>query len=112
IDQLAGNRLPVDKDAQPAERIDALEDLNDVTGNAGPRYAVEAVATGDEVAVQPLGDAVLSKMDARLRSLEAFDRNVGSLIDGPRPASRSRIHEVARDLRLAIDQYMPAHEIG
>ena len=53
VDQLVGRGRRLGQDAEPGERIDALVDsCSAPAGIAGAADAVEAVAAGDEVAVQ------------------------------------------------------------
>ncbi len=59
IDQLFGAGRHVGQDAQPAEGINPLELAAHTRRDGLAADAMEAVAAGDELAVQPVGLAVL-----------------------------------------------------
>ena len=66
---------------------------------------MEAVAPGDEVAVEALLAPVLTVGHVRLRAVEAMHGDVRGLVDGPQSRAGARLHQVARDLGLAIDEH-------
>ncbi|MOA03457.1 hypothetical protein D3C78_1229660 [compost metagenome] len=105
VDQLRGDRRGIGQQAQPAERVDALEVLQDLGRDRLPRHAVEAVATGDVVAVDAHLFAILVEGQPRLLALEFVQLHVGGLVDGRGAAGLARRHEVAGDLGLAIDHH-------
>ena len=69
---------------------------------------MEAVAAGDEVAVELVRLAVLLVGDARLRAVEVVHRDVRGLVDGRQAGGRARVHQVARQLGLAVDHHVLA----
>ena len=66
---------------------------------------MEAVAAGDEVAVDLVADAVLDVGDARAVGVEIMRFDVGGLIDGGEPGRLARVHQVERHLGLAVDHH-------
>ena len=74
IDQLVIRRRRLRQNAEPAERIIALEHAEHAVGNARPADAVEAVAAGDEVAIDLLRAALMREADLRLRSRSIHER--------------------------------------
>src|SRR5262249_34396709 len=85
IDQLVTDRRRVREDAEPAERIDPLELLDRGRLDAGAADAVEAVAAGDEVAENLVGDAVLHVGYARVTAVEIVRLHVLGLVDRSEP---------------------------
>ena len=71
--------------------------------HAGAADAVEAVAAGDEVAGELVRLAVLLVGDARPRPVEVVHRDVGGLVHGGQAGRAARLHQVARQLGLAVD---------
>ncbi len=65
---------------------------------------MEAVAAGDEVAVEALLSAVLAIRDVRLRAVEAVHGDVLGAVDRRQSRGGPGVHEVARELGLAVDQ--------
>src|SRR5690606_28921965 len=59
IDEFFGHRRLVDQHAEPTKRVDPLECRERFGGYAGAADAVVAIAAGDVVAVEAVGDAVL-----------------------------------------------------
>ncbi len=78
--------------------------------HARARDAVEAVAAGDEIAAQLLLDAVVPVAHERRVAVEAVQRDALGLVDR-RPANVvAALHQVARDLGLAIHGHAAARE--
>src|SRR5690606_2438861 len=73
-----------------------------VSRHARPAYAVEAVAAGDEVAVDPMLAAVLAIRHVRLRAVEIVQRDVLGLVNGRQPGRGARFHQIARELGLTV----------
>src|SRR5690606_5227041 len=59
IDQFVANRRHLGDDAEPAEGIDAFIEIYRSFGNGFTGDAMVAVATGDEIAVDPMRGSVL-----------------------------------------------------
>ncbi|MNH98431.1 hypothetical protein D3C73_511530 [compost metagenome] len=66
---------------------------------------MESVAARDEIAIDTMCYAVFSISYIRVCSGKIMRLHVVSLIDGMRTASFTRIHQVARDFRLAVDHH-------
>src|ERR1700693_5709955 len=81
INQFMRNRRRLRQYPEPAERIDPLERLDRRGFDAGAADAVEAVASGDEIARQFAGDAVLDVTDERMIGVEIMRRDVNGLVD-------------------------------
>ena len=105
IDQLMRDRRGFRQDAEPAERIDPLIGLDRRRLDAGAADAVKAVAAGDEVAGDLVGDAVLHIGDARMVGVEIMRRDVGGLVDRGQPRRLAGVHQVERHLGLAVDHH-------
>ncbi|MDT4885343.1 hypothetical protein FQZ97_1215680 [compost metagenome] len=76
VDQLVVDRWSIGQQPEPAERIDALVLAQHASRNALARDAVEAVATGDVVAVDALQLAILLVGDVRLLALQFVQLDV------------------------------------
>ena len=105
VNQFVVDRRRLRQDAEPAERIDPLEGLDRRRLDAGAADAVEAVAAGDEIAVDLAGHAVLDIGDARTVGVEIMRLDVGGLIDRGQPRGLARVHQVERHLGLAVDHH-------
>src|SRR5690606_8878533 len=70
VDQLVVDRRRIREEPQPAEWIDLLVLANRILRHARAADAVEAVAAGDEVAIEAMLAAVLAIGDVRLRAAE------------------------------------------
>ncbi len=103
IDQLFRHRRPVDHHPQPAERIDPLIGAQYLGWNGLAAGSVEAVAAGDEVALQLVAFAVLYPGQAWAGTGDVQRRHLLGLVDGLEPRGRAGLHQVAGDLGLAID---------
>ena len=64
---------------------------------------MKAVAADDEVAVDAVGLAVLLVAHPRCRAAEVARRHVPGVVDGDRRLGFAQVHQVARQLGLAID---------
>ncbi len=91
-----------DEHAEPAERVDALVELDGLRRDRSARHAVEAVAAGDEVAVHALDFSVRAEFDGRF-FLKIEQRDVLGLVHRLRTRFGARLREVLGDLGLAVD---------
>ena len=83
VDQLVRGRRRLRQDAEPGERIDALEDGQHARRNRRPADAMEAVAAGDEVAVRArCASPSVRKRMQRLSASKSCDARL------PRPRTR------------------------
>src|SRR5258705_7695082 len=105
IDQFMRDRRRLRQNTEPAERIDPFKRLDRRRFYAGAADAVKAVAAGDEVACDLMADAVLVVGDARMVGVEIMRLDVGGLIDGGEAGGLARVHQVERDLGLAVDRH-------
>src|SRR5258705_5511259 len=105
IDQFMRDRRRLRQNTEPAERIDPFKRLDRRRFYAGAADAVKAVAAGDEVAGDLVADAVLVVGDARTVGVEIMRLDVGGLIDGGEAGGIARVHQVERDLGLAVDRH-------
>jgi hypothetical protein len=69
---------------------------------------VKAVATGDEVAFERAGLAAMPVAHHRMVGVEAVHAHVLGLVHRLRPARSAGIHQVARDLGLAVHDHVLA----
>src|SRR6266480_4330831 len=101
VDQLVRHRGRVRQHAEPAERIVLFKKLYCCRRHARAAHAVEAVAAGDEVALDFLGGI---EADAGLGGIEILEANVKRLVHGPRAGGLARLHQIPSDLGLAVDR--------
>ena len=96
-------RLRFGENAEPAERIDALVDREQMFRDRGAADAVKAVAAGDDVAFQRFVPALMLEMDRRRLAVEPVDmRRLG--LEQDRDAARQRHRDqILHHLLLAID---------
>ena len=110
VDELVRHRRRVGQEAQPAERIVALEGRQRAGGHALAAHAVEAVAAGDEVARELVLVAAVAVAHDGMAAVEVVHAHVLGLVDRDGAARRARVHQVARDLGLAVDDHALAGE--
>jgi len=67
--------------AEPAEWVNAFEDVQDTRGNAGPADPVEPVTADDEVAVQAMRAVARSPGDPRRAGVESMRLHVRRFIE-------------------------------
>jgi hypothetical protein len=109
IDEFLRHRRRVGQQAEPAERVDPLEGLDDL-GDGVPAGAVKTVAPRDEVARNLVFLAVLAKAHPRLGIPEIVEAHVLDLVDRRGSRRGPRLHEVAGDLGLAVHHHGLAGE--
>src|SRR5439155_26047906 len=66
VNELVRSGGDLREDAQPCERINAFMNLQRARRNRGPAYAVEAIASGDEIAKQLFGFSIALKRNSRI----------------------------------------------
>src|SRR5262249_39771624 len=112
VDQLLRHGRGLGEHAEPAERVDALVRADRRSRHALPRHAVEAVAAGNEIAFHLLVAAVRVEAHARMR-VDAVQAHVVGLVHALRVRGGARVHQVLRDLGLAVDDdLLAAGEAG
>ena len=112
VNELFRDRRRIGKQSQPAEGIDPLECLEDITGNGGAADAMIAVAAGDEVAVEAMLPAIFLVGYVRRVARDAAGRDVLRLVDDDAAHGVSCRIEILGDLGLAVDADAAAREIG
>ena len=105
---MSGKRRGARQDAEPAERVHLLELAQDRGRDRPARDAVEAVAAGDEVAVQPQRLAAVAAGDDGMRGLEVVQRDVLGLVQHGGAAAVGGGHQVFLDAGLAVGHEAPA----
>jgi hypothetical protein len=110
VDELIGARRRLGEDPQPAEGIDELVVGNDPVGDRGAAYAVEAIAAGDEVALQLSRRAAVFVCDARPLAVDVMDRYVGDVEVDRYAAVEQGGDLVLDDLLLTVDGDLSAGE--
>ena len=96
--------MRIGEHAQPPERIFTLEHANALRGNAAPAYAVISVAARDVVAFDLVSHATLAIRHARRFAVPAVQGDVVCLVNARSTRRGARVHQVARDLGLAINR--------
>ena len=107
IDQLVLDGRLVHQDAQPAERINALEHRQHLRWDRLARGTVEPVAPSDEVTGQFVRLTLHRVADPRRRARHIVQGHILRLVDRYRPRAFAQAHQVAGDLRLPIDHHAP-----
>ena len=103
VDQLVVRRRDRGEDAEPAERVLARERPQDARRDARPADAVEAVAAGDDVALELVLPALVREQDTRPLRLEVLDADVVHLEEQRAPGLEPRRDQILDDLGLAVD---------
>src|SRR6185437_744423 len=110
--ELVGHGWLLDHDPQPPEGVDTL-----VAGERARRYAgaadpMKTIAAGDEITVDTVLAIVLPICNPGTRSVHVVEFYVPGLIDGRVAGGLSAGHQVARNLRLAIDDHPAPDQIA
>ncbi|PAV93217.1 hypothetical protein WR25_22854 [Diploscapter pachys] len=105
VDQLMVDRRGIGQQSQPAERIDPLVHLQHAGRDALPGHAMEAIAAGDVIALDPVLATVLVERQVRPRPLDVMGLDIVGRIDDRRPTQLASLHQVAGDLGLAVDHH-------
>ncbi|MCY1418369.1 hypothetical protein D9M71_339270 [compost metagenome] len=103
IDQLVIDRRRVRQQAQPPKRVHTFEVGEHLGRDALARDAVEAIATGDVIAVDAVGLAIFLVGDVRVFALHLMGLHIHSRIDDRRVVGSASRHQVASNFGLAID---------
>jgi hypothetical protein len=103
VDELVRRGRRLGEDAQPAERIDPLVDGQHTVGNRRTADAVEAVAPGNQVAVDLAMRAAVLKADHGSRRVERGHRHpLRFEVERPR-GGQTRLDQISNDFVLAVD---------
>jgi hypothetical protein len=92
VDQLLRHRRHVGEHAEPAERVDPLVEPERRGRQALARNPVEAVAAGDEIALDLPGDAPGDEADPGLSRVEIVQCHIERLIDDFRSRGLPTVH--------------------
>ena len=112
VDEFLRRGCRAAQDAEPAERIDALERAQRSGRNRTAAHAVEAVATGDEVAGQDLTHAIGGEVDLRTRAVDPVQTHVRHGEVERLAAGQARGDQILDHLVLGIDGDRPAGQAG
>ena len=104
VDQLLRGRRRCGQDAEPGEGIDPLEDAQHALRDRRPADAVEAVAAGDEVAVELAHLAVIAEADRGLVAVEVVQAHGLRLEQDLAAGRQPRGDQVLHHLVLAVDR--------
>ncbi len=108
VHELVDRRSDVGEDAEPRERILALERAEDAGGNARAADAVKAVAACDDVALELLRDALVREPNARPLAVELVHAHAVDVEEQRQTARQPRSDEVLHDLGLTVDDDRPS----
>ena len=112
VHELLGRRRGLGEDAEPAVRVLAGV-LGQRLRDRGPADTVEAVATGDHVAVQAVLAAVVGVGDVWAVTLEPVHGDVAGLEQQRQPGLEARSDQILDHLRLAVDDdRAPTRQLG
>ncbi len=103
VDQLLGGRRRFGEDAEPREGIDSLEDGERIERNGGAGDPVEAVATGDEVAVEFMLLTVLAVANARPDAVDAVEARGFGLKQNLAAGGEAGGNQILDHLLLGVD---------
>ena len=106
IDQLVSHGGRFRQNTEPAERIDALVDFQQISRNGLARDAVKAITAGNEIAVHLMRLAVLLIGQARLVGFDVMNGDIVAIKTQIAACGDTRIDQVFGDFRLAIDDNM------
>src|SRR5271167_2312318 len=104
VNQLFRGRLDLGEYSQPCERVDAIEFGKHAGRDRRPAYAMKAVASGNEIALQLDGLAASMKPDRGRRALETAYAHVLSGKENPSARGEARVGQIFDDLVLPIDR--------
>jgi len=110
IDQFGRHWWLIDQDSQPAERVHPLIEFEHVLGNAFAADAVKTVAAGDEIALDLLLNTAAAVAHAGAAMLDLVQAHIRGLIQRLSAGGQASIHEIARDLGLAVDDHALADQ--
>ncbi|MND73749.1 hypothetical protein D3C80_653330 [compost metagenome] len=105
VDQFVVDRWGIGQDPEPAEGVDPFEDFQALGRNRLPRHAMEAVATGDIVAIESPGLTIFLKSDKGFIGFHTVWNDVGCLVNRLRAGLPTGGHQVPGDLGLAVDHH-------
>jgi len=77
VDEFVGGRGSLREDAEPTERIVAFVGGENALRDGGAGDSVEAVATGNEVAVEAFGETVVMERDVGISGVDGVELNFG-----------------------------------
>ena len=103
VNQLFRGWLDLGENSEPCERVDAVELGEHAGRDRRPAYAVKAVASGDEIALQLDGLAAGPKADRGRRAIETVYAHVFSGEKNPSARGQPRVGQVFDDFVLPID---------
>jgi hypothetical protein len=103
VNEFLGCRRRLREDAEPAEGIVAFVNGEDARGDGGAADSVEAVATGDEVAIEALGGAIVLERDVGIRGVERVERDFGCFEQDGAIGGQAGRNEVLNDFVLGVD---------
>ena len=104
VGHFVGDRRRAGQHPQPTERIHFLVGAQNVTRNRSAADAVEAVTTGDEVAVNSVGGAVLAVRQPGRIGIYIVRHHVLGLIHDYTARGIPGVEQVAGDLGLSVDR--------
>src|SRR5258708_2680218 len=84
-------------ETEPCERVEALKDGERARRDGRTAYAVEAVASGNEIAAQFIRRAVFAEPDLRRRAVEIVDSHVLGLEDNLTTGGEARGDQILDD---------------
>ncbi len=87
VDEFVVDGRNVGEKPEPAEGINLLEGVEALALDRGAADAVKAVAAGNVVAVDAVGDTVLLIGDIGRGTVEIMRRDVGGIVDRPAPVA-------------------------
>src|SRR5690606_40291495 len=109
--QLMADRRHFSDDSEPSKRINPLISLEPLAFHCLSRRPMIAIAACDEVAVEAVGNAILLVGDIWLVAVDIVRLDVGRLVDGHGTGGFAAIHQVTRELGLAVDDDALAREL-
>ena len=105
IDQLVRDRRHVSQHAQPAKGVNLFVQRDRAGRHGRATDAMETVAAGDEIGLNPVANTVLEVAHAGLRAVKSLDYHLIGVVHGGLARHTAGVHQVARDLRLSIDHH-------
>src|SRR4029077_5277574 len=112
IDDLVHRGLDLGEDPEPTEGVVALEAAEHSRGDRPAADAVEAVASGEDLALELPRPSVVDEADTRPIGRQVVPSDVAGLEEEWQPALDTRTDQILDDLRLAVNHDRASRELA
>jgi hypothetical protein len=112
IDDLVNRGLDLGEDPEPTEGVVALEASEHSRGDRPAADAVEAVASGEDVALELPRPPIVDEADTRPIGRQVVHPDVAGLKEEWQPARDARTDQILDDLRLAVNHDRASRQLA